>query len=86
MAESGGYVSHLSLEAVAFVTALPKRKQLVALDIAEQLASQPHQHGDYRMNDDTGRMIENTLVDGFLFSYWVDHAAREIRISEIIQV
>lgn len=69
MAKSDGYVSHLSLEAVEFVTAIPKRKQLVVLDIADQLARQPHQSGDYRMNDDAGRTIENTLIDGFLFSY-----------------
>ena len=83
---SEGYQSHLSLEAVAFVVALPKRKQRRVLDLADQIARHPFKIGDYAMVDSTGRTVENLLLEGYLFSYWVDHAAREVRISEIIRV
>jgi hypothetical protein len=33
-----------------------------------------------------GRRVENLLLDGFLFSFWVDHAVHEVRISEIVKV
>ena len=38
------------------------------------------------MEDASGRTTENLLIDGFLFTYWVDHAAREVRIVEIVKV
>ena len=81
-----GYQSHLSLEAVAFVVALPKRKQRRVLDLADQIATQPFKIGDYTTVDAVGRAVENLLLEGYLFTYWVDHAAREVRISEILRV
>ena len=80
------YQSHLSLEAVVFVVALSKRKQKVVLDLADQIAAHPFKIGDYQTADATGRVVENLLIESFLFSYWVDHAACEVRISEIIRV
>ena len=86
MPEAGGYESHLSLEVAAFVVALPKRKQRLILDLADQIARHPFEIGDYPTMDAVGRKIENLLLEGFLFSFWVDHAAREVRISEIVKV
>jgi hypothetical protein len=86
MPDSTGYESHLSFEAVAFVVALPKRKQRSVLDLSDQIARLPFQIGDYQTIDATGRTIENLLLDGFLFSYWVDHASREVRVTDIIRV
>lgn len=80
------YESHLSLEAVAFVAALPKRKQRLVLGLAAQIARHPLRIGDYALPDATGRQIENLLLEGYLFSFWVDHGAREVRISEIVRV
>jgi hypothetical protein len=84
MAET--YQSHLSLEAVAFVVALPQRKRKVVLDLADQIAKQPFMIGDYPTTDAVGRRVENLLLEGYLFSFWVDHAVWEVRISEIIRV
>jgi hypothetical protein len=80
------YESHLSLEAVAFVVALPKRKQRLVLDLADQIARQPFQIGDFQTVDVTGRTVESLLLEGYLFSFWVDHASCEVRISEIVRV
>jgi hypothetical protein len=85
MAESG-YTSHLSLPAAAMVANLPRRRQRQVLDLADQLAMQPFEIGDYRTEDAVGHTVENLLIDGFLFTYWVDHAAKEVRITEIIKV
>ena len=80
------YTSYLSREAVASLTLLPKKKQRVVLDLADQIARQPFQIGDYATEDAVGRRVENLLLEGFLFSFRVEHAAREVRISEIIKV
>ena len=86
MAGSSGYSSHLSGEAVAFVVSLTKRKQKVVLDFADQIAAQPFRIGDYQTNDAASHVVENLLLDQFLFTYWVDHATREVRITEIVKV
>jgi hypothetical protein len=86
MPEQRNYDSHLSLDAVAFVVALPRRKQKLVLDLADQIAAHPFQIGDYQTVDAAGRSIENLLLENYLFSFWVDHASREVRISEIIRV
>lgn len=86
MPESYGYRSHLSLEAAAFLVSLPKRQQKRVLNLADQIARQPFQIGDYQTVDAEGRDVENLLLEIFLFSYWTDHASREVRITEIIKV
>lgn len=86
MPNSPGYTSHLSAEAVAFVVSLTKRKQTKVLDFAERIAEQPVQIGDFTSVDAVGHSIENLLMDEFLFSFWVDHAVKEVRIVEIIAV
>lgn len=80
------YYSHLSLEAARFVVSLSKRRQKKVLDLADQIARHPFQISDYQTVDDAGRMTDNLLVDGFLFTYWVDHASCEVRVSEILAV
>ena len=81
-----GYQSHLSLEAVAFVVSLPRRRQKQVLDLADQIARHPFFIGDYQTLDATGRAVDSLLLEGFLFSFWVDHASREVRVTEIIRV
>lgn len=48
-----------------------------------QLARYPFVESDYQLDDDDGRTIEHLLVDGLVFSYWVDHASRLVLITEI---
>ena len=80
------YESHLSREAVAFVVGLSKKRQRLVLDLADQLARQPSKIGDNQFVDSVGRPIENIRLEGYLFSYWVDHLAREVRITEIVRL
>lgn len=86
MPEDSAYRSHLSLEAAAFLVTLPKRRQRRVLDLADQIARQPFQIGDSQTVDAEGRVIENLLLEDYLFSFWTDHASREVRITEITKV
>ena len=80
------YSSHLSLEAASFVVSLPRRRQKAVLDFADMIARQPFLVGDYQTRDSVGHTVENLLLEDYLFSYWVDHATREVRINEIVRV
>ena len=86
MPSSSGYTSHFSADAVAAVLALPKRKQTKVMDIVETIAEHPFRIGDYPSTDADGHELQNLLVDEFHFTYWVDHAVKEVRITELIQV
>ncbi len=80
------YTSHLSSEATKFIIELSRRRQRVVLDLADQIARHPFQISDYRSDDASGRTTENLLLDDYLFTYWVDHASKEVRITEIVAV
>jgi len=86
MPDPSAYESHLSPQAVAFLISLPRRKQRLVLDIADKLARNPFCLGDYVLDEGTGRMVDNLVIGEFIFSFWVDHAAKEVRITEIIKL
>ena len=83
---SSGYTSHFSSEAVATILHLPGRKRFKVLDIADRIAAHPIRIGDYPSTDSTGRKVQNLMVDEFLFTYWIDDAAKQVRITEIVVV
>ena len=83
---SSEYTSHLSSEAVAFVVSLSKRRQRAVLDIAERIADHPNQISDYQTKDAVGRDIDNLRVGKYVFAYWVDHAVKEVRITDIVSL
>lgn len=83
MAEPGKYRASFSDLAAEFILSLPKRRQRAVMDRAYELARYPFLESDYRLVDQDGRTIEHLLVDGVVFSYWVDHALRLVMISEI---
>jgi hypothetical protein len=53
------------------------------LERARELALDPFVVPDLRRVDDDGREIGDILIDDFLFSYWVDHAAKVVMIVEV---
>ena len=83
MAEPAQYRPRFSDLAAEFILTLPRRRQRKAMDRAYELARYPFLESDYRLKDDAGRTIEHILVDGFVFSFRVDHAARLVMITEI---
>jgi hypothetical protein len=83
MPKSAGYEPVLSSRASSFLIGLSKPKQKQVLRLLFQLAEHPGQLGDYATRDDDGREIQHLMVGDWHFSYWADHAVRELRISEI---
>lgn len=74
-------------ESVAdYVISLPKTKQRHLLQLARTLAADPFVVSDYAVKDESGRDIDHLLVDAWVFAYWVDHPAREVRIVEIEEI
>lgn len=53
------------------------------MDRAYELAEYPFLESDYRLVEQDGRIVDHLLVDGVVFSYWVDHASKLVMIVEI---
>jgi hypothetical protein len=79
-----GYSSWFSDEVVAFTYSLSKVKRRKIIDLADTIATHPFRLSDYQFTDEVGHIIENIMVDEFIFSYWVDHAVKKLRITEIV--
>ena len=62
---------------------LPKRRRLQVIPLVRQLAAHPHIRSDYALADESGRQIEHLMVEDYVFAYWLDHAVREVRITNI---
>lgn len=73
-------------EAVHAFTALPAKSRLRLLRISDHLARFPRQTGDFQESGATGRVYEIKLFDDLLVPWWVDHAAREVRIVRLERV
>jgi hypothetical protein len=69
--------------AAEFILSLPKGRQRKVMDRAYELACYPFIESDYTVVDEDGHVVDHLLVDGFVFSYWVDHAVRIVMITEI---
>lgn len=69
--------------AADFLLGLPKRRQRQVIELAQQLAASPHVRADYSLPDESGRTIDHLMIDDYVFAYWLDHGAREVRITDI---
>jgi mRNA-degrading endonuclease RelE of RelBE toxin-antitoxin system len=78
-----GYEPVFAEGAADFLLQLPKRRQRQVLDLVGQLASRPHVRSDYSLPDESGRVIEHLMIEDYVFAYWLDHAEREVRITDI---
>jgi len=83
MPETWHYGLVFSEPAADFILALPLRRRRKVRELAGRLAFDPFVRSDYAVHDDSGRTIDHLLIDDFVFAYWLDHAAREIRIVDI---
>lgn len=83
MTDPASYECVFAAEVLASFLQMPPRRQRQIARLALQLARHPHNRGDYSTRDDQGRAVEHLLLGDFVFSYWTDHAAREVRIVEI---
>jgi hypothetical protein len=83
VAKTAKYRPSFSDLAAEYILSLPKRRQRKAMDRAYELARYPFLESDYRLTDADGRMVDHLLVDGIVYSYWVDHASKLVMITEI---
>jgi len=80
------YTYTLSEAAADFAFHLPRKEQQRLARACRSLASTPSRRGDYVTRDHSDRPLQNLLLDDWVFTYWADDAAREMRITEIVQV
>jgi len=73
-------------EVADFVFELPKGRQRKVLGLARQLLDNHSVRSDYEVPDDAGRPLSHLLIEDYLFVYWLDHAAKELRIVDMEDV
>lgn len=73
----------LSGKAAAFLVSLSRTKQRKVVALLERLVEYPTQLGDYATHDENGREVQHLVVGDWHFSFWPDHGARELRITDI---
>jgi hypothetical protein len=69
--------------ALEFFVGLTKRGQRRLLDRAHELAADPFLVPDFRSQDSTGRDISHFMADGFVFDFWVDHAMKQVIVTDV---
>ncbi len=82
MANLLGYKPFYADSVVAHFSQLTKRKRRRFLDCTSELAADPFLAPDEHSTDHEGREISHISVDGFIITYWVDHAAKLVMIIE----
>ena len=82
-AESGSYAAVFTAEVADILHGLPKSRQRRAVRLARQLAANPFVRSDYAIPDESGQLLEHLLIEDFVFTYWLDHAVHEVRITDI---
>ena len=83
MVSRRGYEAIFASAAVEFFVAQSKKRQRRILDRAHELAADPFLVPDLRSTDATGREIFQFMSDDFIFDYWVDHAVKQVIVTDI---
>lgn len=52
-------------------------------DVLHHLARQPDLPGDFEANAEDGRIHQVKLATDWMLSYWIDHAACEVRVTNL---
>jgi len=86
MASRSAYETLFAAAAVEFFTSLSGRRQRKRFDSAHGLPVDPSLVQNFGTADSSGREISHLMIDGFIFEYWVDHAVKQVIITEIDNV
>lgn len=76
----------LSSKAASSLVGLSKPKQKKVVALLFQIAEHPSQLGDYATREESDREIQHLMVGNWHFSFWPDHAMRELRVTEISEL
>ena len=77
------YEIFLRSEAIEALTGIRGISRKLIVVFIDSLASDPLQAGDYSVQDSTGRDISIKILGSYAVTYWADHPAREIKITDI---
>lgn len=86
MPKSFPYEPVLSSKAALFLVGLTRYKQRRVLALLFQISEHPTQQGDYAIREEDGREVQHLMVGDWHFSFWADHAMRELRIIEVTEL
>ena len=86
MRSSFAYDPVLSSKASSFLVRISKTKQRKIIELIFQISDHPTQLGDYSTRDHVGRDIQHLLLGDWQFSFWADHAVRELRVTDIAEL
>ncbi len=76
----------LSPKAWEFLRSLSRKRQQKLSGLIYQLAEDPLWPGDYQTRDNTGRVLQNLRLEGYIFTFWADGAVNELRILDITEL
>jgi mRNA-degrading endonuclease RelE of RelBE toxin-antitoxin system len=77
------YEVFLRSEAVQSMRSIPNTARRRISALIDSLSADPALNGDYQISDRTGRSIEIKILQSYAITFWVDHAAREIKVIDI---
>jgi hypothetical protein len=77
------YEVFLWAEAIQSLRSIPVSARRRISNFIDLLSSDPALSGDYSITDSTGRIIEIKVIGSHAITFWADHAAREIKITDI---
>ena len=63
---------------------ISKRDRELILTFMRSLAQNLFQEGDYADEDETGRPNQIRIVGRYAVTFWADHAAREMRVTNLL--
>lgn len=69
-----------AIEALSRIRGTPRNAIVAFID---SLALDPSLTGDYTNQDVTGRVICIKVLGSYAVTFWADHAAKEIKITDI---
>lgn len=81
-----GYDYALHRSGLDSFQALTLSEQRVLIGAFERIAASPFLRGDFSYRDAEGRANQVLDLGGVVVTYWVDHAAKEVRILAVERV
>ncbi len=66
-----------------FLRQLRRDDRKLLLGLLGRLGQDPFQQGDFTMLDLSGRRLEGVIVRRYAVLFWVDHATKEIKVTDI---
>lgn len=69
-----------AIDSLRRIHGIPRRRMAGFID---SLALDPFLTGDYSVQDPSGRLMNIKILGSYAITFWADHPAREIKITDI---